>query len=187
MFLFKVYDDYKFVTKQELETLGLDNLIGTNVLRAYMHGYFMDIRLYMKAKLISEPFNFEEYKQRKIKEKLEKERENRVKVARKLPVVNTELAKRLIEEKHEMSLKKSKTKADKNILEDNRFAELFTDPNFQIDPDSEEFRLLNPVVQKVNEKKLKPSKSAPNVEFIQVFILESSLRNLLFIFFCFVC
>lgn len=190
MFLFKVYDDYKFVTKQELETLGLDNLIGTNVLRAYMHGYFMDIRLYMKAKLISEPFNFEEYKQRKIKEKLEKERENRVKVTRKLPVVNTELAKRLIEEKHEMSSsssKKSKQKADKNILEDNRFAELFTDPNFQIDPDSEEFRLLNPVVQKVNEKKLKPSKTAPNVEFIQVFILKNSLRNLLFVNFVFVC
>jgi ribosome biogenesis protein ENP2 len=40
-------------------------------------------------------------------------------------------------------------------LEDKRFAELFTDPNFQINPDSEEFKLLNPVVQKVNEKKLK--------------------------------
>lgn len=34
-----VYDDYKFVTKQELESLGLDHLLGTNLLRAYMHGY----------------------------------------------------------------------------------------------------------------------------------------------------
>lgn len=33
-----VYDDYKFVTKQELESLGLDHLLGTNLLRAYMHG-----------------------------------------------------------------------------------------------------------------------------------------------------
>lgn len=33
-----VYDDYKFVTKQELENLALDHLIGTNLLRAYMHG-----------------------------------------------------------------------------------------------------------------------------------------------------
>lgn len=33
-----VYDDYKFVTKQELETLGLEHLIGTDLLRAYMHG-----------------------------------------------------------------------------------------------------------------------------------------------------
>ena len=58
----KVYDDYKFVTKQELETIGLANLIGTNVLRAYMHGYFMDIRLYKKAKLLNDPFNFEQFK-----------------------------------------------------------------------------------------------------------------------------
>lgn len=38
-----VYDDYKFITKKELETLGLDHLIGTNVLRAYMHGYVVSI------------------------------------------------------------------------------------------------------------------------------------------------
>ena len=41
------------------------------------------------------------------------------------------------------------------MLEDKRFAQLFNDPNFQINTESEEFRLLNPVVQKVNEKKLK--------------------------------
>ena len=44
-FFNQVYDDYKFVTKQELETIGLANLIGTNVLRAYIHGYFMDEKL----------------------------------------------------------------------------------------------------------------------------------------------
>lgn len=33
-----VYDDYKFVTKHELVDLGLDHLIGTTLLRAYMHG-----------------------------------------------------------------------------------------------------------------------------------------------------
>lgn len=152
-----VYDDYKFVTKQELEAIGLDNLIGTNVLRAYMHGYFIDIRLYKKAKLINEPFNFEEFKQRKIKEKLDKEKENRVRINRKLPVVNTELAKRLIEEKESTNIK-IKNKKSENIMEDQRFAELFTDPNFQINPDSEEFKLLNPVVQKVNEKKLRKPK-----------------------------
>lgn len=151
-----VYDDYKFVTKEELEKIGLNNLIGTNVLRAYMHGYFMDIRLYKKAKLVNDPFNFEEFKNRKIKEKLEEERENRVKVDRKLPKVNTELAKRIFEESEEILAKdKKKIKANANIMEDRRFNELFTNPNFQINPDSEEFRLLNPVVQKNNEKRLK--------------------------------
>lgn len=174
----QVYDDYKFVTKEELEVLGLDNLIGTSVLRAYMHGYFIDIRLYKKAKLINEPFNFDEYKQRRIKEHLERERASRVTVSRKLPAVNTELAKRLIEEREDTASKRNAAAArnkrtagaDGGILEDTRFAQLFVDPNFQIDPDSEEFRLLNPVVQKANEKKLKPSSKSLNIQFTQVSI-----------------
>jgi hypothetical protein len=33
-----LYDDYRFVTRPELERLGLTSAIGTSVLRAYMHG-----------------------------------------------------------------------------------------------------------------------------------------------------
>lgn len=44
-----IYDDYKFLTKEDLEKLNLTNLIGTNLLRAYMHGYFIDYRLYKKV------------------------------------------------------------------------------------------------------------------------------------------
>ena len=44
-----MYDDYKFVTRTELEELGLTQHIGSSLLRAYMHGYFMDIRLYNKV------------------------------------------------------------------------------------------------------------------------------------------
>lgn len=39
-----VYDDYKFVTKQKLIDIGLDHLIGTNLLRAYMHGWVIIVR-----------------------------------------------------------------------------------------------------------------------------------------------
>ena len=45
-----VYDDYKFVTRMELESLGLGHLIGTNLLRSVMHGFFVDIRLYHKVR-----------------------------------------------------------------------------------------------------------------------------------------
>ena len=48
-FSIPVYDDYKFVGRSELERLGLSHLIGSNLLRAYMHGYFMDVRLYNKV------------------------------------------------------------------------------------------------------------------------------------------
>lgn len=49
LFIFIVYDDYKFVTRSELEEMNLTQFIGSTLLRAYMHGFFMDIRLYKKV------------------------------------------------------------------------------------------------------------------------------------------
>ena len=98
-----VYDDYKFLTVDELHDLGFAHLIGTilslknilfllknwhfifnflclgtNLLRAYMHGYFIDVRLYRKAKSIVEPLSVERYKQKKVKETIEQQRASRV-------------------------------------------------------------------------------------------------------------
>lgn len=39
-----LYDDYRFVTKEDLDRLGLTRLVGTPALRAYMHGFFIDNR-----------------------------------------------------------------------------------------------------------------------------------------------
>ena len=75
-----VYDDYKFVTRQELEALNLARHIGTKKLRAYMHGYFVNVQLYLKAKQNSEPFAYEEFKEKKIREKIDKLRHDRVKL-----------------------------------------------------------------------------------------------------------
>ena len=55
-------------------------MIGTGLLRAYMHGYFMDIRLYRKAKSIADPFAYQEYRKSKIKKKIEEQRTGRVQV-----------------------------------------------------------------------------------------------------------
>ena len=66
-----IYDDYKFVTKNELEAMGLTKMIGTPYLRAYMHGFFMDLRLYRKVKDITNPFGYKEYIKERIKEKRE--------------------------------------------------------------------------------------------------------------------
>jgi ribosome biogenesis protein ENP2 len=44
-----VYDDYRFVTRDELAGLGLGHLVGTPLLRGYMHGYFMDARLHARV------------------------------------------------------------------------------------------------------------------------------------------
>ncbi|XP_044267259.1 nucleolar protein 10 [Tribolium madens] len=145
-----IYDDYKFVTKQELENLGLDHLIGTNLLRAYMHGYFMDVRLYKKAKSVANPFEFEEYRKKKIRETIEKERVNRVQV-NKLPKVNKDLALKLMNDQ----VKDKKKKENANLLEDTRFKALFENPDFEVDKNADEFRLLNPVLSRLDKSKKK--------------------------------
>ena len=33
-----MYDDYQFITEKELQELGLENLVGSDLLKAYMHG-----------------------------------------------------------------------------------------------------------------------------------------------------
>ncbi|CAG9853709.1 unnamed protein product [Phyllotreta striolata] len=149
-----IYDGYKFVTKQELESLGLDHLIGTNLLRAYMHGYFMDVRLYKKAKSVANPFEFDEYRKKKIKETIDKDRENRVQV-NKLPKVNKDLALKLMND--EQNSKKNKAAAG-TILKDNRFKALFDDPDFEIDKNTDEYRLLNPVLSRLDSAKMKKMK-----------------------------
>ena len=191
-----VYDNYKFVTKIELSSLNLDHLIGTSVLRAYMHGYFVDLRLYEKAKSIANPFAYEEYLEEQRRAKLEAERAGRIKSnssallsshnqqqKKKGQVVingvkakvNTVLAERLQQQSEllakldAMEAEKSQqpiehrsdteseeeivmTKAEKKaiqaaksgqaILADSRFSSLFTNPEFAIDEDTEEFRSI---------------------------------------------
>lgn len=114
-----VYDDYKFVTSNELDDLGLAHLRGTNLLRAYMHGYFLDMRLYHKAKSIVEPFAYEEYRKSKIKEKIEEERASRIRMS-KMPKVNKQLAEKLLEAKSSTkTTSKRNGDAQVDVIKDN--------------------------------------------------------------------
>ncbi|XP_050549656.1 nucleolar protein 10 isoform X2 [Spodoptera frugiperda] len=153
-----VYDDYKFITKQELESLGLDHLLGTNLLRAYMHGYFVDVRLYKRAKSIADPFAFEQYKKRKIREKIEQERPSRLKVEDNLPKVNRDLASKLMDDSGR------KKKQTTNLLKDDRFKALFENPDFEVDRESEEYRLLNPVLSRLDKNKDKKMETETSMQ-----------------------
>ncbi|XP_046873038.1 nucleolar protein 10 [Hypomesus transpacificus] len=152
-----VYDDYKFVTRKDLENLGLSHLVGSSLLRAYMHGFFMDIRLYHKVKTMTNPFAYEEYRKDKIRQKIEESRVQRVQV-KTLPKVNKDLALKLMEEgdnEAELAARKKKGKVVPSILSDNRFQVMFENPDYQVDEQSEEFRLLNPIVSKVGQNRRK--------------------------------
>lgn len=158
-----VYENFKFVSRPELAQLGLDHLIGSNLLRAYMHGFFVDLRLYEKAKAIANPFAYEEYLSRRKRERLEQERQSRIRAPNTLPhaKVNKRLAIKLANDeqngaKESTEARQSREDAKKKrsretasaILKDSRFTDLFNDPDFEIDDESPEFKFHHPVQHK---------------------------------------
>ncbi len=148
----EVYDDYKFVTKERLVDLGLDHLVGTSLLRAYMHGYFMDIRLYRKAEALSSSQSTK-MTESKIRRKLEEERKSRVALNKALPTVNKDLFLKLKE--METKTKKKNGAAETALLKDDRFQDMFKDERFAIDTSEEAYQLLNPVLSKLDDSRLK--------------------------------
>lgn len=157
-----VYDNYKFLTMQQLQSLNLSHLVGTtSLLRPYMHGYFVAQRLYEEAKLIADPFVWEEERNKRVKDKIHMERESRIRGNKKvIAKVNKRLAEKMMERIEREERRQAKrvlekggdeeqpvTKEEKNsdnLLSDPRFAKLFQDPDFTIDERSREFQSLNP-------------------------------------------
>ena len=95
----EIYDNYKFLTMQQLEALNLSHLVGTtSLLRPYMHGYFVAQRLYEEAKMIADPFVWEEQHNKRVKEKIEAERASRIRGNKKVTAkVNKRLAEKMME------------------------------------------------------------------------------------------
>ncbi|KDP21176.1 hypothetical protein JCGZ_21647 [Jatropha curcas] len=156
-----IYDDYKFLTKEDLEKLNLTNLIGTNLLRAYMHGFFIDYRLYKKAKAWADPFAYETYMEQQKREKLEAEFGRRITLdRRRLPKVNRNLAASILEneeaenEKKETDETETKRASKKKkglgaeIFKDERFSKMFENKDFEIDEESREYLALHPMALK---------------------------------------
>ncbi|XP_004514900.1 uncharacterized protein [Cicer arietinum] len=163
-----IYDHYKFLTKEELDRLNLTHLIGTNVLRAYMHGFFIHYALYKKAKALADPFEFEAYFEQNKREKLEAERASRITIKRKLPKVNRDLAARLLKDEDvenekrdaaedEETKKASNKKKGLSMqdLQDERFKAIFTNEDFEIKESSEEYLALHPMGAKKQTSLLK--------------------------------
>lgn len=163
----EVYDNYKFLDMKQLRELSLDHLIGTtNLLRPYMHGYFVAQKLYEQARLLTNPDVAEQQRQRSIQEKIDKERESRIRGNKKVAVkVNRKYAEKLAAQeeanerrKAQRVLRQGGDEPRKEIetaeaeaqeppakpLVDDRFRGLFENEDFEIDETSREFALHNP-------------------------------------------
>lgn len=136
-----VYSNYKFLTKQDVAKLGISHLIGSNVLRAYMHGYFIDSELYDKVNLIANPNSVAEEREREIRKRIEKERESRIRSTGALTNTKIKVNKEYVG--HLQNKLGSETA--ENVVNDDRFKEMFEDPRFQIDQESHDYKQLNPV------------------------------------------
>lgn len=136
----ETYDNYKFLTLAELKALNLAHLVGTtNLLRPYMHGYFVASKLYEQARLIANPYMWEEERTKKIKEKVEKERQSRIRGSKKVKV-NQKLVDKMLKKQE----RREKVDETMGILGDERFGKLFDDEEFAVDERSREFQMLNP-------------------------------------------
>lgn len=157
----EIYDNYKFLTLPQLQALSLDHLVGKgNLLRPYMHGYFVAQRLYEEAKLIANPSSWEEERAKRVREKVEKERESRIRGKKQVTAkVNRKMAEKIAEREEKAERRRAQraiaSGADAKpqqqvqgqgdgLLEDSRFARLFQDDEFAIDETSREFQSLNP-------------------------------------------
>ncbi|KAJ7057791.1 NUC153 and WD40 repeat-containing nucleolar rRNA processing-related protein [Mycena amicta] len=168
-----VYEDFKFVERNELKTLGLDHLVGTAALKPYMHGYFVSLKLYDAARIIANPFAYDEYREKVVRQRMEKMAETRIRAKKDGALagikVNKALAEKILrdEEREKKRVEKRKKRAPAkeggeedvemadgdeeeapapriSLLSDERFAKVFEDPAFAVDENSREYALLNP-------------------------------------------
>jgi ribosome biogenesis protein ENP2 len=119
---FNLYEDHKFLIMKDLEELMCTNLIGTNLLKSYMHGYFMDMKLYKKLRNLAKPIDYEKY--------LEDQNEKKI---------NNIIGDRIVIRKSK-NIKVNKEIANEEILKDNRFNQLFENEDYKIDINSQEYK-----------------------------------------------
>jgi len=173
----KVYDEFKFVSHEDLEKLNATNMIGSKYLKQYMHGYLMHTKLYQKLELINDPFAYEKYRKELVKNKLEEKRKNRILGdGHKKVKVNEEFLKKMEEKK---TTNKRQVDVKKEVVESERFQKMFQDPKFTIDVNSEEYLRNNPqrkrnlVGRVFNENDGNDEENEENVEEFQ----ENDLEN----------
>lgn len=122
-----IYEDYKFVTRDELRRLGLDHLRGTQMLKAYMHGFFIDSKLYARVRAVADPEEFTKWrKARYVAAVLLKGDFTLDRITKK---IHAQRGSRIAASKP----KQPSAPVSAAVAADDRFAKLFTEDSFRID------------------------------------------------------
>jgi ribosome biogenesis protein ENP2 len=198
------YEDYKFVDRNELATLGLDHLVGTPALKPYMHGYFLSLKLHDTARAIANPFAYAEHREKVLREKMDKLAESRIRAPKNAGVnvkVNKGLAERIAKEEAREKARADKKKARRKaaaveeeegveqmdvdedatekpgLFTDPRFKALFEDTDFEVDEASREFALVNPSMAAKKREALERSESGDKQRRTKTAVEEEEMEG----------
>lgn len=125
----------------------------------------MDARLYNKAKAVVEPFAFDRFRKEKVRQEIESERKSRLQIESKLPKVNKELALKIMDEQANPS-NSAKQRNMPSLLQDTRFKAMFENTDFAVNKEAEEYRLLAPVLNRLDKSKAKAIKQRIEVAHV---------------------
>ena len=94
-------------------------MIGTPTLRPYMHGYFMPLKLYQAARVVANPFAYEEYREKMLQQKLDKLAESRIRTKKTPGVkVNKALAEKILKDEERAKKREERRKQRKGTQEE---------------------------------------------------------------------
>ncbi|KAA0156830.1 hypothetical protein FNF29_00940 [Cafeteria roenbergensis] len=133
-----VFEDYKFVAKQDLDKLGLSHLVGTPLLHAYMHGFYIDRKLYQRAIAAADPDAYSRWQASKRAKAAEKEDRILLQQPRRRTKVNHALAAKL-QAAAAAAGPDGEEGGGPSLVGDDRFGKVFSDPAFAVDDDAAAF------------------------------------------------
>merc|ERR1712216_1077078 len=150
-----MHEDFKFLTLTDITNLGMTCLIGTSLLKAYMHGFFIDTRLYKKSISSSEMYNYETNRGQKLMNSFKIKQYYSINENGYLPKANSTSDLRPMNTQSEGS---KKTACGTPIPEIDRFEHIFSNTSARAEPkieqNSYEYKTLNSHNPKTKKKLL---------------------------------
>ncbi|KAM3206812.1 hypothetical protein ACQJBY_062151 [Aegilops geniculata] len=151
-----LYDDYKFLTEEEIERLGLSEYKNSDAVRAHLHGYVIRYDLYKKQRAKLHIADYETLQNEMKKKKIAALRKSRITQVVKIPKANRQLLDDIrtaeeeidadMENASKSSIRKKKMKLEmkKALLTDPRFEPMFQNKDYEIDVNSREYEAIHP-------------------------------------------
>lgn len=149
------YKDFRFLTRKDITNLGLTRLLGTSLLKAYMHGFFIDNRLYKKAKSLSDPYKHDTVGNHgsETRNKRYNDHGRYSHTEEKQPSQNKySVYPAQLEQTLKLGMRKNLYST--TVFEDYRFNNIFVSSDFNVDENSDEFKNFDTHISKTINKKL---------------------------------